>query len=306
LLLLFGFTIIFFALETLLISVLNGLKEIKKFTVVKILGSIIGLIFTGGLSYFFGLKGALIALTINQAVLFFVSVLFVIKSPWFNKEYFFQKIEFLHIRNLLNFTFMAFLFGILTPIVQIAIRDYIVNNGNITLAGYWDGLNKLSTNYLTVITTTISVYFLPKYSKLTEKYAIKKEMIRGIKIIIPSLAAGFVLIYLFRFLVIDILYSKEFYPMESLFLPRLLSDLLQMVSWIVSYIMLAKAMVKKMIVTQVVFSALTYLMSVWGFDLFGLEGVMWGNVIRYILYCLLMFYMFRDILWSKRETAQNL
>lgn len=301
LLVLFGFTIVFFALETLLVSIINGLNEIKKYTIVKVTGSLIGLVFTGGLSFFYGLKGALIALTINQAILLIFTVALILKTKWFVIKNFSRKIEKVHIKNLLKFTLMALLFAILTPLVQIAIRDYISKNSDLVNAGYWDGINKLSLAYLSLITTTISVYFLPKYSKLKDKYLIKKEIFRGYKIILPTLAIGFTIIFLLRFFIIDVLYSSEFHPMSELFLPKLLADFLQMTSWLVSYLMLSKAMVKMMFATQITFAILNYTLSVVFFNYFGVVGVVWGTVIRYFIYCLVMFYLFRGILLCKKS-----
>lgn len=300
LILLFACTIVFFALQTLLVSILNGYNEVRKYTIDKIAGSIISLIFTGGLAYLYGVKGALIALTVNQAILLIVTIVLVVKSKWFHIRNFMQKVEQFHIRNLLKFTFMAMLFGILTPIVQIGIRNYIAGHADLSSAGYWDGMTKLSQAYLTLITTTISVYFLPKYSKLKDKYLIKKEIFRGYKILVPLLLTGFVFIFLIRFFIIEKLYSREFYPMASLFLPQLISDFFQMTSWLVSYLLIAKAMLKLMVITQVSFAAINYGLSVLMFNRFGIEGVIWGAVIRYILYSLLIAYLFRDYLTAKK------
>jgi PST family polysaccharide transporter len=245
-------------------------------------------------------KGALIALTVNQAILLIVTIVLVVKSKWFHIRNFMQKVEWFHIRNLLKYTFMAMLFGILTPIVQIGIRNYIAGHADLSIAGYWDGMTKLSQAYLTLITTTISVYFLPKYSKLKDKYLIKKEIFRGYKILVPLMLTGFVFIFLIRFFIIDKLYSREFYPMASLFLPQLISDFFQMASWLVSYLLIAKAMLKLMVITQVTFAAINYGLSILMFTRFGIEGVVWGAVIRYILYSLLIAYLFRDYLTAKK------
>ena len=49
----FGFTIILFALNTLLMSILNGQKEIKKYILVNIISSLFSLVFTSFLIYNF-------------------------------------------------------------------------------------------------------------------------------------------------------------------------------------------------------------------------------------------------------------
>ena len=53
-----GFTIFLFTLNSLLISILNGFKEFRKYVVVNITSSIVSLIFSVTLCLLWGLKGA--------------------------------------------------------------------------------------------------------------------------------------------------------------------------------------------------------------------------------------------------------
>jgi PST family polysaccharide transporter len=68
----FGFTIVLFVINNLLLSILNGLKEIKTWAIINIIQSIYSLIFTTLLIVFLGLDGALIALVTNQSVIFLI------------------------------------------------------------------------------------------------------------------------------------------------------------------------------------------------------------------------------------------
>ena len=52
-----GVTIIFYSLNNLLISILNGKSQIRRYTIVNTFGSIIGLIFTVLLVYFYKTEG---------------------------------------------------------------------------------------------------------------------------------------------------------------------------------------------------------------------------------------------------------
>ncbi|MEO5563080.1 MAG: polysaccharide biosynthesis C-terminal domain-containing protein, partial [Chitinophagaceae bacterium] len=79
----FGATIILYAYNTLLIAVINGFKEYKKYVIANVMGSIVGLAFTIILSYRFGAYGALIALVTYQSVVFFLTVPLIRKAKWF-------------------------------------------------------------------------------------------------------------------------------------------------------------------------------------------------------------------------------
>ena len=79
----FGGTLILYGFNTLLISVINGFKEFKKYVVANILGSIIGLLFTIILAYNFGIYGALISAVTYQSIVFILTLFLVMNSRWF-------------------------------------------------------------------------------------------------------------------------------------------------------------------------------------------------------------------------------
>jgi len=100
-------------------------------------------------------------------------------------------------------------------------------------------------------------------------------------------------VYFFREQIIILLYTEDFLDMEYLFMPMLIGDFLRVASFVLSYLMLAKAMVALFITTELVFSAITYLLSIFMISKIGLEGVMWAHAIKYLLYLLLVMVLFR-------------
>jgi len=58
---------------------------------------------------------------------------------------------------------------LLTPLVQIGIRKHIIETLTIEQAGYWDALSKISNAYFGIITSSLSIYYLPKLSSLKER-----------------------------------------------------------------------------------------------------------------------------------------
>ena len=91
--LVFGFTIILYTLNALLISVVNGYKEFKKYVRINISGSIIGVIFSVSMVLLWGLPGALMSAVSYQSVVFFVTLWLCRKCPWFKKNNFKGKFE---------------------------------------------------------------------------------------------------------------------------------------------------------------------------------------------------------------------
>ena len=131
---------------TVLNAVLNGQKEIKKYVFVN---SIVTLILTSLLVVRFNIQGALYALVVNQSIVFFVTLMFILKSSWFKWEYFKQGVDKDSLVKLSKYSLMA----IAAPVSFLIIRNYIGENLGWDRAGYWQGIWYIST-------TSLSVYYL--------------------------------------------------------------------------------------------------------------------------------------------------
>lgn len=231
----FSVFLILFNFNALFLAILNGKKEIIKLVFANIIGSLFSLIVTSLLAIQYGLYGALIALSIYQSIAFIITFSLCIKSSWFKVNYLFGKINKSIAKNLSSFMLMALVSAICVPISQIAIRYYIMTKYGLDFAGYWDAMVRLSAVYLMFITTTLSVYYLPRLSELQKVDEIKNEIYQGYKLIFPlSLICGLI-IYLLRDFIIQLLFSTLFLPMKELFLWQMIGDSLKIGSWLLAF-----------------------------------------------------------------------
>lgn len=290
--LIFGVTVFLFALNMVLISILNGQKEIKKFVLVNISGSIFSLIFTSFLIMQLNLMGALYAMVLNQSVMFFVTLAFVLKSSWFKLEYFIKGLDKESLSKLSKYSLMAMVSALTVPVSHLIIREYIGENLGWDSAGYWQGIWYISTMYLMLVTTTLGVYYLPRLSEIEDNKELKKEIFSGYKIIMPIVIISSFLIFLLKEYVILIAFSTDFLPMMELFAWQLLGDVIKIASWLLAYLMLAKAMTKIFIYTEVLFSALFVVMSMIFVNEFGLIGITYAYAFNYFIYLLIMIFIF--------------
>ena len=289
----FGATIFLFALNMVLISILNGQKEIKKYVLVNIAGSIFSLFFTSVLIMQLNLMGALYALVLNQSVMFFVTLAFVLKSSWFKLEYFIKGLDKESLSKLSKYSLMAIVSALTVPVSHLIIREYIGENLGWNSAGYWQGISYISTMYLMLVTTTLSVYYLPRLSEIQDNKELRKEIFIGYKIIMPIVIIASLIIFLLKEYVILIAFSKDFMPMMELFAWQLIGDVIKIASWLLAYLMLAKAMTKIFIYTEILFSALFVCLSVVFVDKFGLVGIAYAYALNYFLYFIIMIFIFR-------------
>lgn len=292
----FAVFLLFFNFNTLFLAILNGKKEILKLVLANIAGSLFALIVTSILAIKLHLYGALIALSIYQSIAFIVTLFLCYRADWFKFSSLFGKIDLEITKKLSSFIWMALVSAICVPLSQILIRAYLSQEFGLAYAGYWEAMIRLSTVYLMLVTTTLGVYYLPRLSELKMIDEIKKEVYLGYKFLFPLAVAGGVVIFVLRDLIINVLFSPSFAPMQSLFFWQMMGDALKIGSWILAYLMLSKAMTKLYISTEILFTlsliALTYVCT----QLFGFEGVSIAHLINYGMYWVVIsFFIFKSL-----------
>lgn len=280
----FAIFLILFNFNSLFLAILNGKKEIIKLVVANIAGSIFALIVTSILAIQYHLYGALVALSIYQALAFIVTFLLCSKAEWFRISYLFGRLDRMMTKKLSAFVLMALVSAVCVPLSQIVIRDYLIKEYSLEFAGYWEAMIRLSAAYLMLVTTTLSVYYLPRLSELQEVDEIKKEVYKGYKFIFPLALIGGLTIYLLRDFIIQLLFTDSFLPMEKLFLWQMIGDSLKIGSWILAFLILSKAMTKLFITTEILFALSSVLLTIVGTKIFGFEGVSIAHMVNYAIY----------------------
>ncbi len=289
----FSLTSVFFAINSILLSILNGEGKIKLLTLLNIIGSILGLIVSVFLVVNFKIKGALVSLMISQFFIFFIIVGFIVKHNLVKANMFFEKLDKQNIKRLFNFSLMMLIANIGNMLVLIILRNYIGNNLGWDAAGYWQGVWKISETYLMIITTTLSIYYLPKLSSINNKEELKKEIIYGYKVIMPIVIFLALLIYLLRDFIIKVIFTGQFAPMSELFLFQLLGDVMKIASWLLGFVILAKAMTKIFIIKEITFQALFLILGYIFVKNFGLIGITQAFFVLYIIYLPIVFYIYK-------------
>ena len=295
-LLILGLTLILFGFNSLIAAIVNGFKQFKLFVIINICTSIVSLIFTSIFSYFFGVQGALLSFVLSPAIVFFISWYLVRRQQWVHYNFLAIKTNKNVLKSLSRFALMAINNAVVGAIAQIAIRTFITGHMDLTVAGIWDGMNRLSAAYLLLITTSIQVYYLPTLSFIKNNKLLWKEIIKTEKIIMPITFLMFVAIFFCRGLIINVLFTKEFYLMKSVFALQLFGDFIKIASWIIAYTMYAKAMTKNLIITDNIFTfiyvAISYIFL--NHTNFGLNSVYYAFILNNCIYLVFMYFFMRN------------
>lgn len=289
-----GFSLILLSFNNLFIAIINGLKEFRKYVVINIVTSIVNLLLTLIFVKLWGIPGALLTFILSPALIFFVSFFSVYRNAWLNMNFIFMKFDYTVLKKLSGFSLMVLNNAIVGSLAQIVIRSIITSKISLDMAGIWDGMNRLSAAYLLLLTTSIQVYYLPTLSSILSPRLLWKEIIKTEKIILPLVFIMFTFIFLFRGIITDILFTKEFYAMKELYALQLLGDLVKVAAWIISYTMYAKAMTKQLIITDNIFT-LTFIGFIYFFiDKFGIKAVYYGYILNNLIYLIVIYFFLKQ------------
>jgi PST family polysaccharide transporter len=295
----FGITVICYSINALLLSIINGLKLFRLFNTINIISSIISVILSVILIHFYNFNGALHAIILSQSVVFAFTLWLINKRKTIKKDLFVNEIDRESLRKLSRFILMAVVSAVAIPLSQIIIRNEILSATNLNVVGYYEGMNRLSNIYLTIITTTFITYYLPRLSEIKDKLELRSELKNLYKLIIPLLLLLSVVIMVFKDVIISVVFSEEFTPMRDYFAPQLIGDFFKMCSWVLAMQMIAKAMVKMFLITEIIFTVSLIILSVLMVKQFGGIGSIYAYCINYFLYLITVLFIFRKTLFEK-------
>ena len=293
----FGFTIILFALNSLLLSILNGLKEIKTFISINIIQSLYGLIFTSLLVVFWGLHGALIALATNQSIIFLVVVWMLRKHELIKLTMFKGAFDSQEAKKLSGYALMSLTTAATIPVSHIIVRNYLGETLGWDQAGYWQAIWYISSMYLMVVSTALSIYYLPRLSEINCKLELRKELRQGYLIIMPIVFVMALSIFFLKDFIVWLLFSEDFQPMRELFLWQLTGDCIKLASLLLGYIIVAKEMKREYMLTEMFFAASFVGLSLLFVNKFGVIGMTYAYATNYAIHLLAMIYLTREKLF---------
>jgi PST family polysaccharide transporter len=293
----FGFSIIIYALNALLMAILNGYKQYRIFININLLGSVVSLIFSVVLAFTLGLKGAMLSVVTYQSVVFFISVIWLFHTGIISWSFIRFDFSYFAASQLFQYSLMALVSAIVIPFSQIFVRGYIVDHISTSDAGMWEGVNRISSMYLQIIISSLSIYYLPRLAELKEDSEYTYEVRHVYSILLPFLLCTSLIIYIFRNSIISLLFTIDFQEMEKLFSFQLIGDILKVTGWILGYIMVAKAMVKTYIITEIFNYLIFILLSILFINWIGVKGVVIAYATSHAFYLVLMMIKFRHILF---------
>lgn len=277
-------SLIFFAANSMLLAVLNGLNELRRYVQASIASSLIGLVAIVWLALNFGVLGVLISVAVTQSVSFFFTLYVCRNQDWLATAVWSRRFNRPDAWRLAGFSAMAVTSALCLPLTQTLIRDHLAAAFGWAAAGEWQGVFKVSEMYVMVITSTLSVYYLPRLSRIRDDREIRQEIINVGRLVLPITCLGAVACYALRDMLIEVLFSREFSGMRDLFFWQLAGDVFRIASWLVGFVFQARALAGRFILAEIAYAAAFYFLVQILTPSYGLEGAAMAYAISYAAY----------------------
>lgn len=275
------------------IAILNGLGKYKKVISITIWGNVSGVLLSALMIWQFGITGAFLGLVVCPSLMFLFSFYLIYRTfpglPFLRWKYF----DFYILRGLFSYSGMSIISAVLGPVIYISIRNTIIEDFGENEAGFWEGINRISSFYLLFVSTLLTLYFLPKLSQAKTVEETRSVLWSYYKGIVPVFALGLFIIYFVRKLVINIVLSEEFLPMEDLFIWQLSGDFFKVCFLILGYELLAKKLTRAFIAVEVTSFVVLYISSSYLVTYYGSLGAVIAHTITSFIILILLGVYFR-------------
>ena len=295
----FAIVLPFYALNMFSFSIMNGFSKYKILIIINIIGQVLSVSIALLLIYQNKIDGALISVVIAESLIFLITLVGIINRKSLVSQIKVSHVSYSIFKKLSPYSLMALFSAVLLPCVAIAIRSYIIENIGYKDAGFWEAMTRISNYYLMFVSSLIALYLLPRFAEINDTKEFKKEVISFYKTIMPFLVGGLVLVYLLKHYIVIGIFSREFEPVEELFLFQLLGDFIKILSIIIAYQFLAKKMFWHYILTEAFLIIILYTTSVYFIDLFeDVEGAVIAHFVSYIMYYSIILLIFGSSLFG--------
>ena len=293
----FGASLVFYSLNLYVLSVLNGLGAIGLYVLINTLISLVTLVLIVILTISFGLSGALLALIFVQSIVFSLTLVFTIRKYKFIYSFrlMLRNLDFRIIKQFLFYGLATFTSGVVVSFAALMIRHIVYVNLSLTDAGIWEGAWRIVLYFNLVFHLPFSIYYLPKISAARGRGEVKRYLLEGCKFLVPLMLLAVIVLFIFRGLIIRLLFSMKFDLMEQIILYMGIGEFFCILSVMLQSVMMAKNKIKMVVINSFIYNAVLVVGSYFMVLDFGFLGLGYNYLCVGILWFILNYFTYKVI-----------
>ena len=206
-----------------------------------------------------------------------------------------------YLKPLLGFSALMLSSSLATNGVEVLIRRTVEMAFSQAEAGYWTAVDALSKQYMQFTAVVFPLYVLPRYSRIQELTAWRRELFHIAKWLLPPFVLGLAAVYFLRSPITLLLFSDEFTPMLPYVKWQVIGDFFMLSATLLTYKLLADKKLLRLLFLELFSVSLFYGLARLLILKYGVEGVVMAHSVRAMLYLIIVILVMRVALFHRRN-----
>lgn len=266
--------------------ILQGTRRLKYLALSSSIGITLGLFMSVPLYFFYGIEGIVPTILLSSIISLIVSMVYARKLK-FSKVSISIERSFLEGKQMLVMGISMSINGILGSAAAFVIRSYIQHVGGIDEVGLYQAGFIIITTYVGMVFNAIVTDYYPRLASVNNDNQKCNDIInQQAEIATMILAPMLTICLVFMPFMLRILYSNSFLAANDFISWACLGMMLRLAAWVISYLFVAKAESKLFIINELIGNIHYVIISIVGYNLFGLNGLGIAFAIDYFIYLL--------------------
>lgn len=254
-------------------AIFQGLRKYKLMTKSTIYSSLLSLIVSAPLIYFFKEDSIIYVILAGAVIAFVVTKLYLTQIEYTIAEKK-TKLTRQNSTDLIRLGLSMMLVSFLVALSGYIIRAYISNYGTVTDLGYFQAGFQIISGYFGIIFTSMTTDYFPRISAIQDdNQKLTQEVNQQATITLLLICPLVVILPFIMPYVIKILYSSEFSPTVEYVNIALFGIIFQAGSQTMGMILLAKNNAKVFTVSVFLFQSIFLILNILGFKYYGILGL---------------------------------
>jgi O-antigen/teichoic acid export membrane protein len=265
---------------------LQGMRKLNHLAKANMAGSFFGLLVSIPLYYAYGIKGIVPALIASSFITMLIAWYFA-RQIKVEPVVLSAKKTYLEGREMLRMGIMLSLNTVITLGASYVVRMYISKTGGIADVGLYTAGFAIISTYVGLIFTAMSADYYPRLAGIANDKQQTGELINNQAELALLILAPILCIFLvFIKLVVAILYSKQFLPVNGMIHWAALGMFFKAASWPIGFLFLAKGDSKSFFWNELIANIYLLAFNILGYKFYGLNGMGISFLVGYAVYLL--------------------
>ncbi|MEN6618401.1 MAG: oligosaccharide flippase family protein [Rikenellaceae bacterium] len=286
---LLGFMVLFNILASGNSSLLQGTRNLKWYAINSLSGTLVALLVSAPLYFFFGVKAIVPALILSSLVTYILSIFYTskvkttkVKVSW--KETYSGGLD------MVKLGVAMMLATSIGSLVSYLLNNFIINSGSVADLGLYQAGMSITSQSIGLVFAAMAIDYYPRLSAISDDNNKVREMVNQQGEVTLLIATPILLLLIIAApLVIQILLSKEFIPITGFIRMLAFGMMFKAASYSIGAISFAKGDKKVFFFLEGIYSNVSMLLfSVIGYMINGLSGLAWAFLLMHLVYFVLI------------------